>query len=63
MYPSSEKITPEPIEIGLREYELLLYEATITTDEIDFSVALTNLLLSWFVITHATNDANTINNK
>ena len=46
MYPSLEKITPEPIEIGLREYELLLKEATITTEEIDFSVALTNLLLS-----------------
>jgi len=63
MYPSLEKITPEPIEIGLREYELLLKEATITTEEIDFSVALTNLLLSWFVYTHVTNSANAINNK
>ena len=33
----------------------IIIRATITTEEIDFSVALTNLLLSWFVYTHVTN--------
>ena len=45
IYPSFEKITPEPMPLLLLENELF-FDDMLTTDGIDFSYALTKLLTS-----------------
>ena len=61
IYPSSEKITPEPISFLFDEYDCLLLEDIVTTEDIDFSDADTSLLLSLDIKYHvAKNVKNTI---
>ena len=61
IYPSSEKITPEPIPFLFDEYVWLLVEDIVTTEDIDFSDADTSLLLSLDIKYHvAKNVKNTI---
>ena len=63
IYPSSEKITPEPIPFLFDEYDCLLVEDIVTTEDIDFSDADTNLLLSLDIKYHVAENVKNIINK
>ena len=60
IYPSSEKITPEPIPFLFDEYVCLLVEEIVTTEDIDFSDADTNLFLSLDIKYHVAENVKNI---
>ena len=62
MYPSFEKITPEPIPLLLLANDILS-EEIVTTDSIDFSDAETNLFLSLDIKYHVPANVNNMITK